>query len=265
MFSLFQDISLVNERVIPLDEVQMISISYISYSVSLYETNASALILKEYFQRSHTEDHAQVRIERKSITIQQGSRRMASSKRGYVEIFLPKSFFGTLNVQTVSGKIESYSRIALDELNLSSTSGDIVLGDVMAGAAVLSTVSGSILAGTLRASSSLHTISGSIHIDCAAGQGEASTVSGAISIEYEKVLGDIKASSTSGRVYMCLPPDQTYMLYAKSIHGKMRIAFDTKYLLTKNDALIGVIGGMKGNQSKVELSSVSGRIDLVYR
>lgn len=261
MFMLFRDVSLMNEKSIPIAKVQMISISYISCDVMVYTTDDDLLVLKEYFNDPDPALHAQISLDVSNLTIRHGDRKMLSMVRGYIEVFLPKKYFGTLNVQTVSGRIDARGKLALDELNLSSTSGKIILDDATAGTAVLSTVSGSIGAGILRAKGNLHTTSGSIRVESAVGEGVFRSVSGSIQVSYETVLGNIKASSTSGRIRLSVPAKHAFLLHTHSVSGSVQVGFPSDTLMGNRHSISGQVGD--NPHDKIELATVSGRIELV--
>ncbi|MCL1796702.1 MAG: hypothetical protein FWG37_07430, partial [Clostridia bacterium] len=123
MSSLFRPIELVNVQTLPLDKVETISISYIAESVTVLETDGDALILKEYYSEDDPDLFARITNEDGALIIRRGQlRRLFNAVRGYVEVFLPRQFFGVLNLKSVSGKIESGMRLVLSELNVSNTS-----------------------------------------------------------------------------------------------------------------------------------------------
>jgi DUF4097 and DUF4098 domain-containing protein YvlB len=203
---------------------------------------------------------ADISVDGDCLTIRNGERRrLFGALSSYVEIYLPKSFFGTLNVKSVSGKIQSARRLVLSELTISSTSGRIQLADTAAGTAVLYTVSGAITASSLSAYATVHSTSGSISIQRAEGKGEFKTISGAVDVYFTAVAGDIVAKSTSGRVRLGLPAAYSYYLEANSVSGGLHLP-----------AAEGLDGGKRSKsgpvgpspRGTVRVSTISGRIEV---
>lgn len=262
MHTLFKPVELVNTQAIDIEKAQRISISYIAESITILETDGDKLILKEYFNDDDPEFFAQINTEGDGINIRNGYRPiMLNFLRGYVEVYLPKGFFGVLNIKTVSGKLQAPGRLVVSELSMSNTSGRISLDNVTAGMAVISSVSGSIDIGKLQAIANIHSTSGSVRIAEAAGDGEYKSVSGALDIRYQAVTGDISASSTSGRVRLSLPPLLSFSLDARSVSGHIEVSFPGSSLSGARHAVSGSIG--LAPQVKVNLRTVSGRIEVI--
>lgn len=260
MNTIFTPVELVNTQEIPLRQAERIAIQYISEPVALFVTDGQAVVLKEYYNVKDPAVFAQITAQENEIVIQHGERRMFSMLRGRVEVYLPKQFYGKLNVKTISGKIDCAGRFVLSELCASSTSGRIVLGDISAGTAVLSTISGAIAVESLQAETDAHSTSGSIRIARAEGDGDFKTVSGTIEVAYHAVTGDISASSTSGRIRIAVPPLLSFALDAHSISGPISVPFSGKTSGGRH-AMSGTVGDSP--QTTLRLSTVSGRIEVV--
>lgn len=263
MHSLFKTISLVNTQEIPLGKVQRISVSYISEDITLYETEGDTVILKEYFNDNDPEVFAQITADDDTISIRSGDRPlMLNFLRGYVEVYLPKSFFGVLNLKTVSGKLHATGRLVLSELAMSNTSGRIQLDGATAGNVVLSSISGSIEVGAMEALASVSTTSGSINITRAAGDGTFKSVSGSVNVNYHAVTGDITASSTSGRVRLTVPSLLSFSLDARSISGRVDVPFNGANYSGGKHGFSGNVG-TGTPQVHIQLRSISGRIEVL--
>lgn len=261
MRSIFNDVTLQNERSIPIAKIQMISINYIAYGITLYHTDGEALILKEYFNDDDADLHAIIAVNEQNLSIRHGAQRVFGFTRGYIELYLPKTFYGTLNIQTISGKIDIRCKLSLDEFNASSTSGKILVEDITTGSAVLSTVSGGIYIGMIRANCNLHSTSGSLRVNCAAGCGMFQTVSGSIEAFYETVLGDIRMHTTSGRIRLSLPVDFPFKLNARSVSGGIHTDFPMRQISGGNHSLAGQSGNAPS--SNLDLCTVSGKIEIL--
>jgi len=256
----FGDVKLVNTREIPMVGVERVSISYISENITLHQAEGDALVLKEYLSQDDEELFADIHAEGDCLTIRNGERRkLFSTLSGYVEIYLPKAFYGTLNVKSISGKIQSTRRLTLSELTVSSTSGRIQLADTVAGTAVLYTVSGAITAAGLSAYATVHSTSGAINIQRAEGKGEFKTVSGAVDVHFASVAGNITAKSTSGRVRLGLPAAHSYYLDASTVSGGLHVPV-SEALGDGKRSRSGPVGASP--QGSVRVSTISGRIEV---
>ena len=260
MRTLFLDATLQNEQRIPISKIQMISVNYISHGVTVYPTDDDCLTLREYFNDEDPDLHAQIIKDEQNLSIRHGAQRLFGMTRGYIEIMLPNAFFGTLNMQTVSGKIDIHCKLSLDEFNASSTSGKITVEEVTTGSAVLSSVSGAVVIGMLRANCNLRSTSGAIRVGCAAGGGVFKTVSGAIEADYETVLSDIRMHSTSGKIHLLMPAGHSFALNARSVSGGIHTDFPVYLENSEKHSLAGQVGKAPG--SRVDLSTVSGKIEI---
>lgn len=263
MHSLFSPIELVNTQEIPLGQTQRISISYISESIIVHVTDGETVILKEYLNDDNPDLYARIQVDDTAIQIRHGERpKFLSMLRGYIELHLPRKFFGALHAKTISGRIEGRGSLVLSELTMNNTSGKIMLESVTAGSAVLSTVSGSVEVASLKAEADVHTTSGSIRVGNAEGDGEYKSVSGSVQVNYGAVTGDLGLSSTSGRVRLVVPPLLSFRLEARSISGGISTPF-TGSLSGGRHALSGTVGTGEAKQVDIRLNTISGRIELL--
>lgn len=263
MHSLFNMVELVNTQRIPLGGAQKIAVQYISESIFLYETDGDEVILKEFFNESDPELFARITVEGDEIRIKHGPRpKIFSFLRGYIEVYIPKAYYGALDISSVSGKIEALGTLVRSEISLASTSGSLAVGDITAGTALLSYISGSVDVRSLQAVARVRSTSGSIRIADAAGSGQLESVSGTVEASYHAVMGDITAGSTSGRVRLQLPPDLSFYLEAHSVSGRIDVGFDGS-LSGGRRSVSGEIG--KTPRLRVKVGTVSGRVEVLPR
>lgn len=259
--SFFSPVELVNTQTIALTDVERISINYVAESITFYEAEDEMLVLKEYLNDTDPELFARITVENDAITIKHGRRpKFVSPIRGYIEVFLPSSYYGALKVQTISGRIGAEGTLVLSDLWMNSTSGKLALGDITAGTADLSTVSGAIEARRLKAVAKVHSTSGAIRVGGGAGHGQYKNVSGAIEVAYQDVVGDITAGSVSGRVLLAVPSTLSFTVDAHSTSGRVDIPF-TGSLSGGRHAQVGTIG--QSPRAHIKLSTVSGRIEMI--
>lgn len=260
MRSLFNTVELMNTQELAIGEAQMVSINYISEAITIYESEGDTLVLKEYFNDSDPDLFADITIENGSIVIRHGDRPVLfNTLRGYIEVYLPKRYYGGLNVKSVSGKIVADRKLVLSEIAVSNTSGRIELGDVTAGTAVISSVSGGIYIDSLRAIANVRSTSGSIRIEGVSGSGEYKNVSGSIDLTYQAVTGDITASSTSGRIHLGIPHDLSFHIKAQSVSGRIDAPVSS-FATPGKHTVAGTVGNAP--QAMLDLKTVSGRIEV---
>lgn len=150
-------------------------------------------------------------------------------------IKLPTSYQGKFNINTISGDIKSNISFKDSDNNVSTTSGDIKLLDVLKGKITstsgeitinylkegkVKTTSGDIEIQTIE-NVDISSTSGEIDIDNFTGFGDIGTVSGDIRIDKFEILGNSSLSSTSGEIKVKLIND-AYII-AESVSGDKEI------------------------------------------
>jgi len=159
----------------------------------------------------------------------------------YLEIELPASYAGNLELSTISGGVHCPDGFQLRALTLATTSGGIELGACSVDSLTLSTVSGgirldtatvtgdanlSVTSGGVRLGSlscrsfDIGTVSGHISVETAlSGAGRLHTTSGGISAAGVAVNGTVTVSTVSGGVKLSLAPGVNCDLKLSSVSG----------------------------------------------
>lgn len=256
-------IALVNTQRIPLGGAERISIDYISEAVTLRVVDGDDIMLREYFNSDDPDVMAEITVSGvtgEAIDIRHGARSVLFSfLRGYVEVDLPRAFFGALRIKTVSGRVDAEGRLALEDLKISSTSGRLRVDAARAGTAALHTVSGSIHAGNLEAMVDIQSTSGSIRVDTAAGAGSYRSVSGSLYAAYTALVGDLTLTSTSGSIRLGVADNLAFTVDATSVSGRVDMPIHGDVTGGRND-LHGTVG--KGGIAHIKAKTVSGRIEI---
>lgn len=300
---------LVKEQTIEAEGCKEIIIknSKNAFSVFLYKGNSNEIVLKEYMSFEPEEsDYAKVENSGRKIEITgakltgfEGFRSI--SYKGYMEVYMPKDFSGSLMVSTVSGEIKLSEDISFTELDaasvsgkisfcdldieksvaFSSVSGAISIGEVSAESFDASTTSGSINVEGLKAERiDAASVSGSINIRNAEGKfslgttsgkialtdgttlyGKANSVSGSIQIETDELAGDIKLSTTSGFVKLSIPEDARFSFDASSTSGNVSTFFNDKLSFNKRKTKAEGKVGADP-EYEIEINTVSGSIKV---
>lgn len=150
-------------------------------------------------------------------------------------IKLPAYYQGKFNLNTISGDIKSNISFQNSDNNVSTTSGDIKLLDVLKGK--ITSTSGEITINYLKEgkvkttsgdiditafeNGDISSTSGEIDIDNFTGFGDIGTVSGDIKIDRFEILGNTSFSSTSGEIKVKLINDA--YITAESVSGDKEI------------------------------------------
>ena len=141
-----------------------------------------------------------------------------------LDVYVPRSYAGNIKLGTVSGDLD-ISGFNLEKLDCESVSGELKISSVNTRECALNTTSGD---GSARDFS---------------GRLEFHSVSGGFNAELNKLIGDVKVSTTSGGGKLRIPEDSDFNVNFSSVSGK----FDSSFTL-----------GTKGSQSKRNFHGTAG-------
>jgi hypothetical protein len=184
-----------------------------------------------------------------------------------LEIELPNSFKGVLDVSTVSGKIIADTPASLDGCDLKSVSGVISAANIASlYDLTIRSTSGSVTADTIKAAGDIRiqTVSGGITTDRAEAGGAFSltTTSGKAVITQIAAKGDVSLNSVSASLQA---QDVSCAAFsAKSVSGGIHlqgIAADSMVLINTSGSIRGSISGKQGDYA-ISVSTVSGGSNL---
>lgn len=191
------------EENIELVDVNDIQLEFQSSDLNVFFTDENTIRVVQYSYKELEQDELfEVNKSSSRITISENR-----NPHFYIfyfnsiayDIYLPKQYEGALSIKSISGDIELDERLKLDLLTISSTSGDIKMGDVEAKSIQIETVSGDIKLQNLKEETlKLKTTSGDISAESAEGKIEMKSTSGNIVIKCAK--GSIEAKTTSGEI-----------------------------------------------------------------
>ena len=198
----FSDADLVKTTNLSMEGISSINLEYLSDDIFFYESDTSELILKEYMNINPEENElTKIRQSASEIRLLGGKRRIHwgfNNYNGYVEVYLPADYHGSISSSSSSGNIESELVLRLSELNASCSSGDIRLNEVYADDIRTATSSGNILIQVAQGNRSFASSSGDIEVKGGDGDSEASSTSG--NITFENGIGALNASASSGDI-----------------------------------------------------------------
>lgn len=242
------DCSLIQEKEFPAEEISSLRIRYHDFmDVYFYKHDKETVLVREYMNFTPGSDRLTViKADGSALSVQGTKRRFSMSfsfrpsPRGYVEIYLPSGVYESLQVQTVSGDIQSdlsftlsgplsasstsgdisFPEITADKISTSNTSGNIAFSTAAADKITISTTSGDIFFSSAQGGEvSVSTTSGEVKLDTVSGQSiRLSSVSGDASLGQLSCSGDI--STTSGGILIGSADNG---LEAETVSGDIRI------------------------------------------
>ena len=169
---------------------------------------------------------------------------------------------GNTTAQTTSGSITLES--VDGDISAKSSSGKINGGRV-SGDINIYTSSGEIFFENIAGNAFTETTSGRIELGMVSGTIKAKTTSGSIHCSTAENGGNISLASTSGGVYLGIPPNNSFKFSSKSISGSLSTPFSDKLFSPVSDKKLiqGTIGGESGSNINIETTSGSIKIDWI--
>ncbi len=257
-----------------------LTLSAISADIEIFRDNTSDTV------SAILTGHASYSIElnsngsRSSLSIEtdRHNKKNVTTKDLKLEIHLPRTYYGDIHVETISGSI-TFPAGKLTDVYASTTSGEIYLSDIETANITLQAVSGDIEAiDIISESLGIHTTSGEIDITAkitdtliaAAVSGDievkgtaetfnVSTTSGEIELDVLEIPKKIDTSSISGEIEITIPKNLGVKGSVSSVSGDKNIRLP----------LAQISGGSKklefsapGNTVSITASTISGDITI---
>lgn len=194
------------EQKIEVNDIEKVNLDFKSSDLNVFFTEDNQIRIVQYSYKELKEDNL-FKVDKASSNIT-----ICENKKppffifyiGFIEkimydIYIPKEYMGELEIKAVSGDIEAIDSLKFKDLKISTTSGDVKMGNIESKNIRINTVSGDIKLGNLESDIlSLKTVSGDIFIKSVKGKIEAKTTSG--SIELQKIDGNVELTSISGDI-----------------------------------------------------------------
>lgn len=191
---------------IELGNIENIELDFKSSDLNVFFTEDSKIRVVQYSYQDLEEDELFVLNQTPSrITVREKSQfhffYIGFFEQKAYDVYIPKEYEGNLKVNAVSGDVQVNERLKFADLTISTTSGDIKMGDIEAKNIQMVSVSGDITLQELKEDSvNLKTTSGDIFVESAEGKIELKSTSGDIHIK--NVTGKLEAKTTSGEIEM---------------------------------------------------------------
>ncbi len=195
------------EEKIAIDDVKKLNLEFKSSDLNVFFTEESDIRVVQYSYKELREDQL-FSVDKSSSSVEISENRKSQIHMffyiGFMEqiaydVYIPKTYEKDLEIKSVSGDIEVNESLKFEDLTISSTSGDVKMGNVEAQNIKIETISGDIKLQDIKSDNlKLKAVSGDIKALSAIGNIEAKTTSG--EIEFGKIDGRIDATSVSGNV-----------------------------------------------------------------
>lgn len=237
------------EEKIGITDIKKIDLEFKSSDLNVFFTEDSDIRVVQYSYKELREDQLfQVNKSSSNVTIKGNHKPqffffyIGFMENTVYDVYIPKTYEGSLEIKAVSGDIEVNESLKLEDLTISSTSGNIKMGNVEANNIKIETISGDIKLQQLENDTlKLKTVSGEILVESAKGKIESKTTSGNIEIkkmegnveitsvsgnvksEDFKITGDSKVKTTSGDVKMYLNQESNCEIQTKSVSGDVKL------------------------------------------
>ena len=171
-----------------------------------------------------------------------------------ISLYLPSSMIHDLEIENVSGDINTYNKIEANNISIKTISGDINLLDIYANSINLSTVSGEITTGEIDNldAVTIKSTSGEISIDgITSKNGTIGNTSGDIEILIADITDDFKLSTISGDIEVRLQNSSSFA--ANTTSGNIDI---------NNNEIDG--NSYNEGNGKFKFKTISGDIEIDY-
>lgn len=265
-----REMAVQKQETIALDGIQNIRMDFSSENISITPTDDNQITVVETSNKSLRErEKFSAASEGGTLTISQGQDRIFTGIFGMsmnrkVELFIPRSYAGSMGLDLNSGNIVISGVLTLKSFTSSLDSGNFEAGSILAAEdAVITTDSGNVKIGSLAARSyKLRVASGNIRIADLSGSGEIKGTSGNIRIDSLSITGYADVKTTSGNIELVLPGDMSFEFEGYTASGNINTDFGIMYESDKKHA-----SGKVGSEPFMKLSAevTSGNINITRK
>jgi hypothetical protein len=225
-------LELVNTQEITLDQINVINVSFRDDNVYLLKGTSDRLIIMEYMSEDKNEYYARINKSGNTVTVEMGSRPFGLFFNFFgdrVEIYLPESYFGAVNIKTTDGRIDVPNGFSGVNLQFETRDGNITVNAVSAELISLKSTDGNI--------------------------------SFTITNEFE----NISIVSRDGKVRLDLPRNSVFKFSARTRDGRLSTPFADRLSNPVNDRRLteGIVGN--GNipvNKSVSINTSDGSISV---
>jgi hypothetical protein len=192
---------MVNVQEISLEHITDIEVLYRWEKIIIHQNDTDAFMIKEYMNKNNPDYYAHISNTGNKLIVGRGRRPIGIFINTFdvrAEVFIPRSYTGTITIKTTSGGIEAIDEFTCKTINIESTSGQIKANSIAAETINVTASSGGIRCERIKGNITVKTTSGSITVGNVEGNADAEASSGRIRIE--QIAGSLKASARSGSI-----------------------------------------------------------------
>lgn len=273
-FSIFKgrDVSMLTvqkDENLPLDNFNKINVNFSSADIIVQSTDESNLrVVQKSTGKLKDEEKFVINKENDNIIIQRKTSRVGFSifnignLQESIEIYIPKSYTKSLDIQSSSGNVIFNSDISLNNINCTARSGNLQgETNINANDVNLKASSGNINVENLTSKNyKVNTSSGNIHIGSISGSGEVAASSGNIRIKYKDISEYSNVSANSGNVNLIVSEGLSFEFNGKCNSGDIDSNFDLNYKSKRGNEATAQVGSAP--YKKINARTSSGNIDI---
>lgn len=277
-----QTAKLANEMVFPLEGIKSVAISYDDETVTFFEGESDSLIIREYMSENKKAYRARVNQGMGSIQVSEGEKPFF--QKGfirYVEVYLPQSYSGNLEVTATDGCIDmsevevslksfrvdctsgifELKKASAEEIYFSSTRGKLELGDIEGEQIRIETTQGEVSCERGKGNITYTSTSGNAEFRSVSGAGVyRAENSGKLAVVYEEVTGDLSFYNKNDEVEIELPAKLSFAFEAVTKNGSIQTNFQEELSVNSNQ-VSGTVGNAPEVTVKVETKNGNIRVN----
>lgn len=246
----------VNDKSYSSEGIQSIDLSFVFETIRFYQHDSEEIRIVEYMSKKPAPaELASVDIYNCEMVVKNGSRLFFAAK-SKLDIYLPKSYKGNLNIKVTSSSIKFTTLFEFKNLIVKGVSCSVKGVGILSEHTDINVASGSIRLEQLTGRHRLSTESGSIHIDKLSGGGEYKTTSGSIHLAYDKLDDNAAISVISGSVRVSVPRDASFYYNVSAVSGSIHTCFNANQYSSSRHSMQGSVG--TNPEKNINIKAVSG-------
>ncbi len=252
--------------VLDVSQVKTLQIGYQSETLYLYKAKDDKLTIEEYIGGlSGSEFFAKVSSNRIKTTVRYG-RRESVDRDFHVNIYLPESYQGELQLSTQYGSIISNDDWTLERFAAETSEGSIQLRGLNAPRIRLATSVAPVYLARAEGFVDLHSVSGRLTAQNISGGGRFATSSGEIRAVFNQLNNIVECETLNSNIYLSLPKETGMIIDGASKRGDIDCSIEGISLRVK-PGNVKVISGQHGTKpfQNIRLSTINGNIFLTQK
>ncbi|GEK29392.1 DUF4097 family beta strand repeat-containing protein [Furfurilactobacillus siliginis] len=274
--------ALVNAFSESLSAVDHLAINYSAATIVVRATERPELSVREYMLVDEASYYAHVSHTGSRLSIIAGDRPAQDNLNIRIEVDVPTSYQGRLEISSVSGTIKLNGLHDLRSLAITSTSGNIEMDDLSTTGLTIDSVTGNLKGKGLVAddytinamSGNVHLLNsrgnyfircsaGSLRLDDAHGHGKFEVTSGTAKLCFAEVDGNLAAESSAGSVRLQVPRELDYGFNLETSIGRLKTPDNAHFSNNERSYQTGAVG--EPSELMISMLTVVGSLTLEPR